>query len=121
MVLKEAGRRIPPALQLLLWCLALTLLVQLEFWRVAPGAPPSNPFGLSPIYWTLIQAFDAHGDWLLLAIAAFAFAMRRHESIDGFVRFAGERPWMLAAGAFVALSAASFLVGRGYQIGRAHV
>ena len=69
MVLKEAGRRIPPALQLLLWCLALTLLVQLEFWRVAPGAPPSNPFGLSPIYWTLIQAFDAHGDWLLLAIA----------------------------------------------------
>lgn len=116
MVLKEAERRTSPALRLLLWCLGGAVAVQFLLWRIAPGSPPANRFEFSPIFWTLLQAFDGHGNLLAAAIALFAWIMRRHPSIEAFASFAAERPWALAGGAFVALAAASLLVGRGYPL-----
>jgi len=114
MVLNVDQRRIqhvPPALGLLLWCALAAALVQLLLWRVAP-----NPRNFSPIFWYLLNAYDSHGNLLLLAIAVMAFLLRRQPVVAGLVRFAAQHPWRIAAGALPLFCLGAATVYRGYPL-----
>jgi hypothetical protein len=105
MVSNVAGRRISPALALLLACAAGALLVQLILMRYGPG----NPRGFSPIFAHLLNAYDTHGNLLLGVLAVLAFLQRREPAVLAAVRIAGDHPWRIAAAAFVLLCAGSLL------------
>jgi len=92
--------------RLLLWCLAGAALVQLILSRAGTG----NPLGFAPAFWYLLSAYDTHGNVLLCALAAGAFALRRQPSVLGAVRYATDRPWTIAAWMFLLLCAGSIRV-----------
>jgi hypothetical protein len=98
--------------RLLLWCAAGTALVQLVLWR----AGAENRLGMSPAFWYLLKAYDAHGNLLLLALAVAAFLLRRHPVALAAVRFCGERPWGVAALLFPALCLGSHAVYHAYPL-----
>ena len=116
MVLNEALRRIPPALRLLLWCLLGAVLVHWVLARLAPGQPAGNPFNFSPIFWTLLAAYDGHGNLLLALIAVLAFLLRGNPAVEALARGAGEHPWTVAAVALPLLGAGALLVYRAYPL-----
>ncbi|HTP62150.1 MAG TPA: hypothetical protein VMJ14_08705 [Burkholderiales bacterium] len=92
MVLNVALRRIPPALALFLGCALGTVLVQAELARL-----PGNPQNFSPIFHYLLNSYDTHGNFLLLALVFIAFLLRRQPAVAGMIRFAGGHPWRVAA------------------------
>ena len=103
--------RFPAALALLLWCALGAALVQLVLVRVAP-----NPRGFSPIFWYLLNAYDTHGNLLLIALAVCAFLLRRHPAAIALVRIAGDHPWRIAAAALLLFCAGALTVYRGYPL-----
>jgi len=111
MVLNLASRRIPSALALLLSCMLGTVAVQVVLARL-----PGNPQGFSPIFWYLLSAYDAHGNYLLLALALCAFLLRRHPAIMGLIRIAADHPWRIAAAALVLFCLGSLTVYRDYPL-----
>ncbi len=111
MVLNVALRRIPPALRLLLWCVLGAALVQLVLARL-----PGNPQGFSPIFWYLLSAYDAHGNWLLIALAVAAFLLRRQSAAIAAVRYAGDHPWTIAAAALLLFCAGARIVYHDYPL-----
>jgi len=115
-LLDVASPRIPPALRLLLWCALGTALVQLVLARLAPGSPPSNPLGFSPIFWYLLSAYDAHGNLLLFILTIVAFLLRRQPAVTRLIGFAADHPWYLAAAALPLLCLGAATVYRGYPL-----
>ena len=116
MLLNVDLRRMPPALVLLLRCALGTAVVYLILVRLAPGNPPTNPFGFSPIFWYLLSAYDTHGNLLLFGLAACAFLLRNKPAAAGLIRFAADHPWRLAAIVLPLLCAGSLTVYRGYPL-----
>jgi hypothetical protein len=115
MVLNVAARRFPPAFVLLAACAAGAALVQLVLARAAPGSPPANAHGFSPIFWYLLSAYDAHGNLLLIGIAVAAFLLRG-QPMAGLVRFASQHPWRIAAVALPLFCAGALTVYRAYPL-----
>jgi hypothetical protein len=99
-VLQTAAGRV------LLWSFAGAALAQALIWRASAG----NPDGFSPIFAFLLAAYDGHGNLLLLALALCAFFLRGRPGALAAIRFAGDRPWLVAAAAFPLLCAGSLLV-----------
>src|SRR6185295_742405 len=116
MLPKAALRRIPPALRLLLWYTFGTAVVMLVLARLAPGNPPANPHGFSPIFWYLLNAYDTHGNLLLLALMVCAYLLRRKTAAIELIRFAGDYPWRLAAAALPLLCIGALTVYRNYPL-----
>lgn len=92
--------------RVLLWCLAGAAFVQAVVWRTSAG----NPDGFSPIFAYLLTAYDRHGNFLLLAVAACAYFLRRQPAALGAIRLAGEHPWLAAAAAFPLLCVGSLRI-----------
>lgn len=90
----------------LLWCLAGAALVHALIWRASTG----NPDRFSPVFAYLLTAYDAHGNLLLLAVAACAFFLRGRPGALDAVKLAGANPWLAAAVAFPLLCAGSLFV-----------
>jgi hypothetical protein len=89
--------RVPAAPgRLLLWCLAGAALAQLVLARIGSG----NPDRFSPIFWFLLKTYDTHGNVVVLAVAACAFALRRQPLAAAALGPLAERPWAVAAAAF---------------------
>jgi len=98
--------------RVLLWCLAGAALAQMLIWRAGAG----NPDGFSPIFAYLLAAYDGHGNLLLLGLAVFAWFQRGRPEALAVIRFAGERPWLVAALAFPLLCAGSLFVYRAFPL-----
>jgi len=101
----DAGR-------VLLWSLAGAALAQSLIWRAGAG----NPDRFSPIFAFLLSAYDGHGNLLLLVVAACAFFLRNRPGALAVIRFAGDRPWLVAAAAFPLLCAGSVFVYQAYPV-----
>lgn len=99
-----------PAVRLLAWCAVGTALVHLVLWRSA------DVEGLSLIFTYLLRVYDAHGNFVLMAVVAGAFVLRRRPDALWLVRFAAERPWTIAALMFALLSLGSLFVYRAYPV-----
>ena len=98
--------------RLLLWCVGGTALVQL----IVASAGAGNPNRFSPIFRYLLNAYDTHGNLLLLAIALGAFALRRRTEVLALVRYCGDRPWTVAACLFPLLCLGSLYVYHDYPL-----
>ncbi|HEX2649775.1 MAG TPA: hypothetical protein VHN19_07535 [Burkholderiales bacterium] len=78
---------------LILWCLGAALAID-AFLRYAP-------FGFSAVFAQLLATGDWLANWLLLALAVGAYALRGHAgTLLSAVRMAGSHPWRLAAVVF---------------------
>jgi hypothetical protein len=97
---------------LLLWCLGGAALAQAILARIGAG----NPDGFSPIFWYLLSAYDTHGNVVLLAVIAVAFALKRRPFALKAISIAAERPWALAAVAFPLLCLAARRVYHDYPL-----
>lgn len=86
--------------------------MQLVIWRSGTG----NPFGFSSIFWYLLTAYDAHGNFLLALAAVCAFLLRRRPEALHVVRFAADHPWSIAAVAFPLLCLGSLRVYHDYPV-----
>jgi hypothetical protein len=95
---------------LLFWCLAGAATVQLLLWYV------TQERAFSPIFFYLLKVHDTHGNFLLAAVTVAAFLLHRRAEPLALVRLAAERPWLLAAVAFPALSAGSIHVYEAYPL-----
>jgi hypothetical protein len=100
----------PSTVRLLAWCAVGTALAQLVLWRSADVA------GLSLIFSYLLKVYDVHGNFLLLAVVAAAFLLRRRADALPLVQLAAERPWTIAALMFALLSLGSLFVYRAYPV-----
>lgn len=98
--------------RLLLWCAGGTALVQL----ILTNAGAGNPNRFSPIFRYLLDAYDTHGNLLLLAMALCAFALRRRPEALAVVRFCGARPWTAAVFMFPLLCLGSLYVYHDYPL-----
>jgi len=105
-VLQTAAGRV------LLWSLGGAALAQALIWRAGAG----NPDRLSPIFAFLLTAYDGHGNLLLLVVTACAFFLRNRPGALAAIRFAGDRPWLVAAAAFPLLCAGSVFVYQAYPV-----
>ncbi len=101
----DAGR-------VLLWSIVGAVLAQTLIWRAGAG----NPDRFSPIFAFLLASYDGHGNLLLLVVAACAFLLRNRPGALAAIRFAGDRPWLVAAAAFPLLCAGSVFVYQAYPI-----
>jgi hypothetical protein len=104
---------LPSAARLLLWCLAGTLVVALV---LARAAAEGNPLGFSASFWYLLRAYDAHGNFLLAALALVAFLLRRQPAALAAVRVFAEHPWRAAAAAFPLLCIGSLVLYRAHPL-----
>ena len=111
MVTNVALRRIAPALGLLLWCALGAIAVQLVLAWLS-----GNPRAFSPIFWYLFSGFDAHGNYLLFALALCAFLLRRQPAVIGLIRFAADHPWRIAAAALPLFCLGALTVYRDYPL-----
>lgn len=105
-VLQSAAGRV------LLWSFAGAALAQALIWRAGAG----NPDGFSPIFAFLLAAYDGHGNLLLLVLTACAFFLRGRPGALAAIRFAGEKPWLVAAALFPLLCAGSVFVYQAYPL-----
>jgi len=98
--------------RVLLWSLVGAALAQTLIWRTGAG----NPDGFSPIFAFLLAAYDGHGNLLLLVLASCAYFLRGRPGALAAIRFAGDRPWLVAAAAFPLLCAGSLFVYHAYPL-----
>ena len=100
----------PSSLRLLAWCAVGTALVHVVLWRSA------DVEGLSLIFAYLLKVYDVHGNFVLMAVVAGAFLLRRRPDALPLVQFAAERPWTIAALMFPLLSLGSLWVYQAYPV-----
>lgn len=98
--------------RLLLWCAAGTVLVHLA---LASAKSAAAQAAFSPAF-SLLLGYDAHGNLLLLGIAAAAFALRRRPLAPGAVQSVGGQPWLLAAAIFPLLGFGALRVYHDYPL-----
>jgi len=104
--------RMLSAAQLLLWCTIGTALAAI----LLAGLETLGPQLFSPIFGLLLRSYDPHGNLLLLALAACAFALRRNSGPLAIVAFAGAHPWRVAAGALPLLCLGALYAYRNYPL-----
>jgi len=100
----------PTATGLLCWCAGAGVLVQLLLLRW------TDRDGFTPIFRFLLGFHDAHGNLLLLVIAVCAWLLRRQPAALAVVRFAAQRPWVIAMVLFPLLCAGSILCYHAYPL-----
>lgn len=98
--------------RVLLWSLVGAVLAQLLIWRAGAG----NPDRFAPIFAFLLSAYDGHGNLLLLVLAVCAYLLRNQPGALAAIRFAGDRPWLVAAAAFPLLCAGSVFVYQAHPV-----
>lgn len=97
---------------LLFWCIAGAALAQ----AVIAHASAGNPYRFSRIFSYLLNAFDTHGNLLLLLLAVCAFLLRRQPAALAVVRIAAEQPWSIAAALFPLLCLGSLRIYHDYPL-----
>jgi len=96
--------------QLFAWCAGGSVLVHLLLLHFADVA------AFTDIFRYLLKAHDLHGNYLLLAIALLAFALRERPQALVLVRFCAERPWTVAAAVFPCLCAIALIAYHAYPL-----
>jgi len=96
--------------RVLLWCIAGAAVVQLGLWYFGWRG------GFSPIFYYFLRVHETHGNAVLAMVAVLAFLLRHQQAPLALVRFAGERPWTLAALAFPLLCWGSLQVYEAYPL-----
>lgn len=96
--------------RVLVWCLAGALVVQLGLWYFGWRG------GFSAIFYYFLRAHETHGNAVLAIAAVLAFLLRHRQAPLALVRFAGERPWTIAALTFPLLCWGSLQVYEAYPL-----